>query len=290
MFAVTSIILLILPWYVKLPEIFSSWRVTGNWLFSPSGSRLHAMLTLPWGLISFSGVLFSYNRWDVLLLAILILVSGLVMAKAGWRIFTPGVNLLLLWLLAACIGPIAFDLMLNSYVSLLPRYAMTGMPAAILLIACGLARLPAGWRSLCILLIIISWFPHLRVVTTPTWRYWEPFKQTANTLDHQAQDSDLLIVHSTPTGVAGVARYLDRPLKIYSWVGQLRQRRMPEDMQALAEKNKGIVLVKIHTVLDPVPEEDWLKRNGILRWKWQLDAAEIMAFELDGFINTAVPK
>ena len=274
-----AVVLVVAPWYIKLPVIFSTWRLTGNWLLIPSGNRTIASLQLPWSLVSFSGVLRAYNAWDFVVLGVLTLVVIVVVLKNGWRIFSPESHLLILWLSAACLGPVAFDLILNSFVTLEPRYALTGMPAALLLIAFALGKLPAGWRHACILVIIVSWLPHLRYVMTTPWRYWEPFKQVADVLDHQAHSSHLLIVHSTPTGIICVARYVNATATMYSWVGQLGQRRVPEDIRALAEKYDRIVLVKVHTVGEPAPEETWLRKHAATVEALKIVTADVLIFD-----------
>ena len=46
------------------------------------------------------------------------------------------------------------------------------------------------------------------------------------------------------------------------WVGQLRQRRVPDDVAALVEDRRRVFLVKIHDVGERAPEEDWLREHG----------------------------
>ena len=45
---------------------------------------------------------------------------------------------------------------------------------------------------------------------------------------------------------------------VASWVGQLGQRRVPTDVEALTQGRSTVVLVKIHEVGEPAPEESWL--------------------------------
>ena len=60
--------------------------------------------------------------------------------------------------------------------------------------------------------------------------------------------SDLILVHSIPSGVLGVARYANGPAPIASWVGQLGNRRMPESLGQLAAGRSRILFVKVHQV------------------------------------------
>jgi hypothetical protein len=273
-----AVVLVVAPWYIKLPLIFSTWRLTGNWLLIPSGNRTIASVQLPWSLVSFSGFLRSYSYWDFVLMAVLIMVAIVVLFRAGPQMFSKEVQLLVLWMLAACLGPVLFDFVFNTYVTLEPRYAMTGMPAALLLIAFGLGRLSPGWSTLCVAVIILSWLPHVRYVLTNPWRYWEPFRQMAGVIEKDHRLSDIVLVHSTPTGIASLARYLDPAINIFSWVGPLNQRRVPEDVQILAERYNRIVFIKIHTVGEPRPEEEWLLQHAALERQMAVEAADLKFF------------
>ena len=46
-----------------------------------------------------------------------------------------------------------------------------------------------------------------RIFTEPA-RYWEPFPEAGSRLSAWGQPEDLIIVHSIPSGVLGVARYM----------------------------------------------------------------------------------
>jgi hypothetical protein len=134
-------------------------------------------------------------------------------------------------------------------------------------------------RAVLLILILVAWLPSSWTLLTDTVRSWEPFRQVASVLDEQVSESDVVIVHSIPSGVLGVARYLQKPITLFSWVGQLKQRRVPEDIQTLAGKYNRIVLVKIHTVGEPAPEELWLKKRAHLAREFRMDGAEILVFD-----------
>ena len=46
--------------------------------------------------------------------------------------------------------------------------------------------------------------------------------------------TDLILVHSIPSGVLSIARYASGPAAIASWVGQLKKRHVPESIEQLA--------------------------------------------------------
>jgi hypothetical protein len=73
-----------------------------------------------------------------------------------------------------------------------------------------------------------------------------------------------VIVHSIPTGVLGVARYLEGARPMSSWVGQLGTRRVPRDIERLVAGRAGVFWVEVESLREPAPEEAWLKRNARL--------------------------
>ena len=49
-----------------------------------------------------------------------------------------------------------------------------------------------------------------------------------------------------------------------SWVGQLGNRRVPDDIARLLDRHGRVVLVRIHDINEPAPEEAWLRANATL--------------------------
>ena len=88
--------------------------------------------------------------------------------------------------------------------------------------------------------------------------------------------SDLILVHSIPSGVLSIARYAKGPAPMASWVEQLGNRRMPESMQTLASGRSGILFLKIRAVGEPAPEEDWLHANGVVLRETRMGAGSIV--------------
>jgi uncharacterized membrane protein len=276
--ASAAIGVLIAPWYLRIPETLSLWRVTKDWLYWPSvPSRLIAALKLPWTFLSPSSNLWSSDhRLDYLAMAVLVALIILAIGKMRRRVFAEQRQLIWIWLVAVCLGPLIFDRLMGTFTTAVPRYAIAGMPAAFLLVALALGQLRIELRAALLILILVAWLPGTWNLLTSTVRSWEPFRQIASVLDDKVGESDVVIVHSIPSGVLGVARYLEKPISLFSWVGQLQQRRVPEDIQTLAEKYNRIVLVKIHTVGDPAPEETWLRNHSDLRQ--ELSSEDVLFF------------
>jgi hypothetical protein len=270
--------LLVLPWYLNLLETLSNWRVTGYWLYIPLGNRRTAALSIPWRLVLPRGLWGHDGAEDTLGLAAFVMIATAGAIRLSWRVVSKRRLLVWLCLAGACLGPVLLDLVMGTYTSLVPRYSIAGMPALLLLFRLAFGRMQPAWRVIFMALILIVWFPAVRTILTSTSRSGEPFREVAAVLDADATESDVVVVHSIPSGVAGVARYLKRPVALYSWVGQLKQRRVPEDIAALARARGRIILVKIHTVWEPAPEETWLREHAELLRQVRIESAEILYF------------
>jgi len=89
-----------------------------------------------------------------------------------------------------------------------------------------------------------------------------------------------VIVHSIPSGVLGIARYLEPDVPVAAWVGELGLRRMPDDLAALLTGRHRVALIRIHDVGEPAPEEAWLRANATVIRDERRDGATIVYFTL----------
>lgn len=62
--------------------------------------------------------------------------------------------------------------------------------------------------------LVVAWLPGIRVVFLNGRGFWDGYRQVAVKVAGWAGPSDLVIVHSIPSGVVGIARYL--PLTLTS--------------------------------------------------------------------------
>src|SRR5690606_34510372 len=142
--------LLVLGWYVRLPEALSAWRVTHDWLNRPPNDTviLLAPARLLWSMVSVIGPWWGPRLVDKILFAAIGATVVLSLWRLNYRLFTRRRLLLWLCVAAACIGPLVFDLLRGTYVSLITRYALPGLPAVLLLAAIMLAsrRIPRAAR------------------------------------------------------------------------------------------------------------------------------------------------
>ena len=255
-----------IPWYLHLPESLSRWRVTGGWLNYPLTIKqaLKAPFRLAWSFLSGHGI-WGGSNWAVLCAAGLYALLVLVTLREGMRrLLSERQQLLWLWVFAAVLGPLVFDLFRNTNESLVVRYALPGLPAALLLAAMAISWLPRKGYAAFVLLILLAWVPGTCDIFAKPSRPWEPFPEVGLRLTAWAKPDDLIIVHSIPAGVLGVTRYLRTGPPIASWVVQLRQRRVPDDMERLLSGRRRVALVKVHDIGEPSPAEAWLRENATL--------------------------
>ncbi len=276
----TAIILL--PWYIRLPESLDTWRITEGWLnWRPAHfNRLTAFLKLV--LQPFSGQeqhLWPGNRISSIAA---LLLFALVFVAMAWRLRRHlfAWRTVLLWLLfaVACVGPLVFDLVRHTYTVDVPRYAIAALPAAYLLAGMGLACLRLKVRILLLVFIIFAWSPNIWSVLRSRSRSGSSICDLAYSANANGSPSDLILIHSIPSGVLGMARYANGPAALASWVGQLGTRHVPDSINTLIAGRARVVLVRVHEVGEPAPEEDWLRANATVAGERRSGSGRIIDF------------
>jgi hypothetical protein len=169
--------------------------------------------------------------------------------------------------MASSLGPVVLDLLRSTDTSSIERYALPGLPSAILAIAFAASLQSQIVLTIFLILLPITWFPGTRLMFTEPARYWEPLPDAGSRLSAWGQPEDLIIIHSIPSGVLGVARYMQSSTPIVSWVVQLKGWRIPDDLTRLAHSRRRIALAKIHDLNEPSPAETWLSENRSLQSK-----------------------
>jgi hypothetical protein len=91
----------------------------------------------------------------------------------------------------------------------------------------------------------------------------------------------VVVVHSVPTGVIGLARYVRREIPIVPWVEPLGLRQVSSDLDLLLAGNRRVALVKIHDLHLPSPVEAWLREHArlIRRDIFNKSGAKVLYFE-----------
>jgi hypothetical protein len=255
---------LIAPWYVQLPTSLGAWRVTGRWLDTPLG-----MGQLAYGVFRLGGSL--VNSWGVWrgskltipVQAVILAALGVAVLRRGaGPLLTSERRLVLFWLAAAVIGPVVLDALRGTAMSRIERYALPGLPAAMVVFALALDHVfrPAGLAVL--VATLIAWVPGLREVARSSPRYWEPFPTIAADLAGWTGPEDLVIVSSIPSGVLGVARYVDPATPLVSWVEPLATHHMPAAAEALTAGRCRVALVRTHDLGVRAAIEPWLRAHA----------------------------
>jgi hypothetical protein len=272
---------LVLPWYLVVPETLGRWRVTWYWLYAPVSLRraLSAPFWLIWGFLSGQGFWGSSIRAQWLAA----FAFGVVAVTLGLgfrrRLFSGERGLVWLWIAAACTGPVVFDLMRGTTTASIPRYGLGGLPGLLVLAAVGLSRLQLVARVVVLLAILLAWSSGVRAILHAPSRQHEPYREVAASLSTTVSAEDLVLVHSIPSGVLGLARYMNDDTMMASWVGQLGRRRVPADAEALTEGRAKVIVVRIHEVGEPAPEDSWLRVHAKLIDESRRQAARLSVFQ-----------
>jgi hypothetical protein len=256
---------LVLPWFVHLPADMAAWRITKGWLnWRPEWftGRI-AQWKLAWSYFGISGG-WAYSRLYLnrLLIAVVALSALAGLWASRRRVFSQRWQFVWLWVIAPSVGLWAVDLLQHTYVRAVPRYAIAGMPAAFLLLGLALARLPVSARVLATAAIGLLWLPTYRAVFTKDVTNAPPFRAAAQAISERSNERDVVIVHSIPSGVIEIARYLESKAAVASWVGELGTRRVPDDIVALTAGRRRVFVVSYHDMGEPLVEEAYLQEHA----------------------------
>jgi hypothetical protein len=281
--AVTTL-LLIVPWYLEVPASAARWRVSGRWLQGELAwpGAIGRPLVLAGDLLSGRTDLGGWRRADQLTSALLLLLAvGVWCIGALRRLFAPPALLCWAWLVAACTGPLVFDVLHHTKTTDIPRYALPGLPAALLLTALVMSLVPLRAQILFLGVLLLGWLPgDVALVGAPTPRPRQPYRQLDARLESWARSGDVVLVRSIPSGIVGVARYLRADIPVASWVAQLGSREVPGDLQQLLRGRARVAVVTVHDLGAPNPVDPWLKANARLlgRETFRSSSAEIMYY------------
>jgi mannosyltransferase len=255
--------LIVLPWYIVVPETIRSWGVTKDWIKRrPVGFNLASLLTER-VLQPFAGTGDLSRHGAVVAVMVFGCAASAMMWRLRLRIFGEQRSLVWLGFATASAGPFVFDIVWHTYTAAFPRYAIAALPLAYLGFSVGLAQLSRGVRIATLSLILLAWGPDLVKICWTPWRSLPPLRELSHAATEKATGSDLIIAHGTPSGVLGIARYATGPAPLASWVPQLGNRHLPQSILTLAAGRRHIIFVKVYS---PMPgfEERWLRSHATL--------------------------
>lgn len=267
-----AVVALIAPWYAGVPARLAAWRVTGDWLDTPltPAELAFGIVRLGASLVSGRG---SWGGWEWSIWIELAAFAGLALialARNPRPLLAPEKLLPALWLAASVLGPVVLDLLRHTATSRIERYALPGIPAAMLVVATLVDHVFRPVGIVVLAATVVTWLPGIRDVPRTAPRPWEPYPTIAEEVRGWRAPMDLVIVNSIPSGVLGVARYADPETPVASWIVQLGRRRMPDDAEALSAGRCRIAFVRTHHLGKIAPVEKWLRQNAHVERELQL--------------------
>lgn len=275
---------LVAPWFAQVPASLARWRVTGDWLNGvlmwPNAALEPIRLSA--SLLGAKSDLGGWQQGDLALIVILATLAVLL-ARAGSARTMLVRPVMLLWAcwIAAAVGPLAFDLARQTTTSTIARYYLAGLPAAALLAAIAISRLPRPASVAVLAAVLLTWLPGTwKASRAPVLRPNEPYTILDQRLERWAQPGDVVLVRSYPSGVIGVARYLERDIPLVAWVTQLGTRRTPADLERVLRGRRRVALATIHAGGASDPVQPWLEANARLlgRDSFRRSSAEVLYF------------
>jgi hypothetical protein len=258
--ALLACALAVAPWYTGIGDDLGRWRITAGWLDGrPAAAALaRAPLEL---LASYFAPVAPSGRTPpdgpVARLALVGLLAVAAGAAAG-----RGRILLLGWAAAACLGPVLFDLVQATRVSTVPRYALAGLPAAILLAALAAARLGRRAALAVPLAAALLWAPSLLAELRSDHRGDEPFGWVATELARRPEAHDLVVLQSVPAAAAALARELPPSTPVLVWTERLRDERSVAELARACRDRDRVLVAWIHGGYERGRALEWLDTAG----------------------------
>ena len=263
-------------WYARVPESLTRWRVSGSWLAEPLRWReaLTRPFELAWSLLA-GGSFWGGSPLVDGGLAVAWLLLALQLLRSGRLRDVLGRERLLLWLWvgAAVFGPLAFDLLRHTGASRVPRYILAGFPGAMLLAALGIEQLRGRAHAAFVALVLLAWTAGLWPILAHRARPEAAYPTLGAELSAWARPDDLVLIHSIPSGVIGLSRYLRPDVPVASWIAPLGLRRVPDDLERLLQGRRRLALVQVHNMAQPAPAEPWLREHSRLTGREIFDGA-----------------
>ena len=158
---IVIVVLLIAPWYAQVPQSLSAWRVTKDWAkignqYRPFVWFVHNALAVI-TITDAQGNAIHSERVAVIAAIGLAVMTWVVRAAVTERWL-----LIFFWWLGPVLSLFAIDMVQGTYTAAHPRYALAGVPAAVLLVAFAVGSLPRRLRVPLVALMVLACLPDLR--------------------------------------------------------------------------------------------------------------------------------
>ena len=249
---------LVAPWYMRVPETLAGWRVTKGWLdTAPAGFNpvvAQARMLAGWFMTAGDWM----NRHGITDWLLILFIAGAVVTSvvvSRRMLALRATHLLLIWIAASSFGLLVFDVIQHTYARQHSRYAFAALPAALILLAAFVARLPFRIRVVSLAAIVGLWVSGLMRLNRETSGD-NPFRTVASLIRDEGIEDRVVVVHAIPTGVIGIARYVDPNTMMLDWVEALETRTVEKDAAAVAAAASLVTLVKSPPI-GVVPEEEY---------------------------------
>jgi len=281
--------LAVLPWYARVPAQLAATRVTDGWLnWKPGGySVLWYHLRIPYHFFAVSGPWGVRGAWDKLnaLAYVALALAALVCCRKA--VFSPRWMLGWFIFVGTVVGLVLFDIWRRTYAGAVERYVAPGLPGAVLLAALALGCLPRYGRVALTIVIALACLVATRRMYLNDGRIGQHLREMAGVLSKDAGPEDVVIIHSIPSGVSGLTRYVEPRMArkgspgFVSWVGQLKQRDVDRDMPKLIEGRRRVFLIRFHEVGAAMPEGPWLEQHAKRVRKISVGYVHALVYEPD---------
>lgn len=277
-------LLAVLPWYLEVPASLSRWRVTAGWLDGdlPWPGALWRPVELAIGLLAGRSYLGGWQPAQQVVEATVVILAAVLLARGRLRWLFEGDRLLLwAWAAAACTGPLVFDILMGTTTTTEPRYVLPALPALLLILAASLSHVPQRLHATLLAVIVLAWLPGLLDTAFPgdNTRPWQPYPAIAHRLESQLDPDDVVFLSSTPSGIIGVARYLDADVPVVTWVQRLGTRQLG-DAARLAAGRRRVALAEVTHLGRGSAAREWLEAHGrqVARDTFPSSSSEILYF------------
>ena len=278
--SIAAVAILVAPWYARVPSSLAAWRVTKGWLetapkgFNPVVAQVRALVG--WFLTSGDWMdRAGYLDHVLLLILALALVGAFLRDRQLFQ--RASTRMLLFWMLFVNAGLLVFDVIQHTYTRQHSRYAYAGISAALILLAMLVRRLPFRARMLTMVLLLGAWVTGFtRLNRKPSGD--NPFRGIAQTLNSDGVSDRVIVVHAIPTGVMGLARYLDDRAMMIDWVEALGTRDTVM-LSRITNAVPRVTLIKSPSART-VPEEIYFNSHGRLVARSTGRGYERLDFEL----------
>jgi hypothetical protein len=186
------------------------------------------------------------------------------------------------WGASSIIGLLMFDLWRGTRASDYLRYALPALPAALVLLGMTIATAPRTVQLLLAVAIGAVWLHAFRVsVFTSEARPFQPLPEVARRL-HKWRDTGatepLVIVHSIPTGVIGLARYLDGNVEMFPSIIRVNNAPAPADIDRATAGYDRFAYVRFHDLGVASTYASWLSEHTQASGTEDIEGVQIRYF------------